>query len=147
MTFEQLQHAGLPSAYGALLTAVAAERPVELAAECTYVSVRPPDRHIGAFLNKKYVDVAVAPDRSAGAAVRFPGAEVRPRTTATHYVRVPLGADQAVLVEEVVAALDWRDGGHQWGGSVGAQQSSDVAGETCATCWTAIAVNGTCLCD
>ena len=147
MTFEQLQHAGLPSAYGALLTAVAAERPVELAAECTYVSVRPPDRHIGAFLNKKYVDVAVAPDRSAGAAVRFPGAEVRPRTTATHYVRVPLDADPTVLVEEIVAALDWRDGGHQWGGSVDSTQTSDIAGETCATCWTAIAVNGTCLCD
>lgn len=82
MTLEdQIEDLGVDDALADVLREVAAQRAVEIGAEAGYLSVRPSHRHIGAYFTKKYVDVAVQPERSAAVAARLPGSRVMPRTT------------------------------------------------------------------
>lgn len=144
---EQIADLGLVSGLADALRAVVVARNAEANRESGYISVRPSGRHIAAYFNRRFVDVAVPPDRSQTLQVQHPGTKVIRKTTATHYLHVPEGLlERDTIVALVTGALDWREGGHQWNGAWGAGRSTDLAGEVCATCNVQIAANGECFC-
>jgi len=144
---EQIADLGLPSDLADALRGVVMARSVETNREAGYISVRPSGRHIAAYFNKKFVDIAVEPTTSKATSARHPGTRAIEKTTATHYLRVPEGVvDKDGVVALVGTALDWRERGHQWSGSWTSGGSADLAGEICAICNTQIAQNGTCYC-
>ncbi|MBF4766631.1 hypothetical protein ISU10_02480 [Nocardioides agariphilus] len=132
----------------ALLRDVTAQRTVETARESGYISIRPPDRSIAAYVNRQHVDIAVDPAASAGVGVRVKATRVIAKTTATHYVRVPGSSlpDGAVLTE-VLAAIEWRDHGPRWSGAAAGGAFRDLAGEICGECFYEITPSGACGCD
>lgn len=145
---EQILDLDLASDLADALRAVVASRNAETNRESGYISVRPTGRHIAAYFNRRFVDIAVTPDSSQGLHVQHPGTSVIRKTTTTHYLHVPDGLlDSDTLVALVVAALDWRERGHRWNGAAGpAGRWSDLAGEVCAVCNLQIAANGECSC-
>ena len=145
---DQIADLGMTGELADVLTRVLKERAVETGREAGYVSIRPTGRHIAAYFNRKFVDVAVDPHTSREIASRLPGTSVITKTTATHYLRIPDGcvATDAV-VDLVTTAVDWRERGHQWSGSWSGGASADLAGETCQSCYLEIAKNGTCGCE
>lgn len=145
---QQISELPLPSDLAALLRRVVQGRTVETAREAGYISLRPVDRHIAAYFNRGFVDVAVRPEESSVRAAENSGAQVIRRTTATHYVRIATGAVNLDRVAPLIqSALDWREFGSRWSGAHARTAAGDLAGEVCGTCFIAIAVNGACLCD
>lgn len=144
---EQISDLGLPDGLADILRGVAASRNVETSRQAGYISVRPPNRRIAAYFNKKFVDIAVEPATSKATSAGQPGTRVIEKTTATHFLRVPPGVvDQNQAVAWVATALDWRERGQQWSGEWSTGGPTDLAGEVCAHCNMEIAKNGTCSC-
>lgn len=138
-----------PEAFVAdLLRAVCSARGVETAREASYIGVRPQDRNVAAYFNRRFVDIAVDPSDSAAAAARVQASRVLPKTRATHYVRVD-GADlhQEAVPDEILHAVSWREHGPRWAGGSGSGAFRDLAGEVCGTCNLAITPAGSCGCD
>lgn len=145
---EQIAELGLAPDHAEVLLRLVSRRSLETAREAGYISLRPQERHIAAYFNKRFLDIATPPEESAGAAHRHPGTRVRRVTTATHMLRVP---PDTVAHDELVAlverALDWRESGHHWGGTSTQGGASDLAGETCASCFLVVPKTGVCDCQ
>lgn len=65
---EQIAELGVAADHADVIRTLLSRRSLETACEGGYISVRPPERHIGAFFNKRYVDVATRPEESANLA-------------------------------------------------------------------------------
>lgn len=132
----------------ALATDLAGRSAVESDRQAQYVSIRPAmEGAIAVYLHRRYVSIALPPERAAKIAPQFPGAMVRKKTPATTYLVLEdslLGQQHDLAAELAHEAVAWRATGPKSGVGGGHSKHIEQELDVCLIHWMQLLPSGAC---